>query len=366
MRSRRFQIDSLEQRLLCAVTPVIQVLNGQSTINAGQAVFVNALADSDGNGTTLGTGTPLTAQYQWDFGDTTAGSRYDQLPGWNAGHVYDTPGTYTITLTITDDSGEVGVAQQTVQVNTPGINPTIIYVDNTASGTSPSVPLATGSVTAPSISSALPYLTNNTGVAIPQRPNVQRAANHQRAVQQCHDHLVRKFISCSSPESADRVVATDADHLHDQRQQRRRDQRSAIQSRKRPRKVGEAVRPDGTDIVIRNCQFLNMDDAIMNDQSPVGLMAMDNTAGTLKEYFAFVNGSDQVYLGNTAPGDSSSQHNIRIYGFPHSLLRKQSHESHQQQLIDRHAAYQRRRLDLLGEQHAQCRPDTARSTLGAG
>jgi hypothetical protein len=40
---------------------------------------------------------------------------------------------------------------------------------------------------------------------------------------------------------------------------------------------------------------------------------MDNTCGALKEYFAYIKGTDHVYLGNTV-GDSTGQHNFRTYG----------------------------------------------------
>jgi hypothetical protein len=46
----------------------------------------------------------LDTRYEWDFGD--AGSKYNQLPGFNAAHVYDKPGTYTITLTVRLSGGK--------------------------------------------------------------------------------------------------------------------------------------------------------------------------------------------------------------------------------------------------------------------
>ena len=78
-------------------------------------------------------------------------------------------------------------------------------------------------------------------------------------------------------------------------------------------RIGVGVQPDGTNIVIRNCNFQNLDDAILGNLAPVGVMAMDNTAGVLKEYFAYIKGTDHVYLGNTI-GDSTAQHNFRTYG----------------------------------------------------
>lgn len=42
--------------------------------------------------------------YKWDFGDPTG--TYNSLPGWNASHFYQNPGTYTVSLTI--DDGKAG------------------------------------------------------------------------------------------------------------------------------------------------------------------------------------------------------------------------------------------------------------------
>ena len=74
---------------------VISLL-GQAGV-ASHAVHVNALQSQ------LNAGTPITAHYRWDFGDPAG--EYNVLPGWNAGHVYDAPGTYTSQLTFTATAG---------------------------------------------------------------------------------------------------------------------------------------------------------------------------------------------------------------------------------------------------------------------
>lgn len=57
--------------------------------------------------------------YVWDFGDGEAGT------GESTSHVYAADGTYTITLTVTDDLGEIGMA--TAQVTIP-LAPAIEFV----------------------------------------------------------------------------------------------------------------------------------------------------------------------------------------------------------------------------------------------
>ena len=55
----------------------------------------------------------LTAHYDWDFGDSTA--KFNHLTGFNAAHVYDQPGKYTVTLTVTEPP-----AAQQVHAGAPG------------------------------------------------------------------------------------------------------------------------------------------------------------------------------------------------------------------------------------------------------
>src|SRR5439155_198547 len=76
--------------------PVINLIGKTGT--GPHTVHVHALAS------TLNGGDYLTARWQWDFGDP--GGKYNQLEGWNAAHVYDNPGTYTIRLTLTNQNGK--------------------------------------------------------------------------------------------------------------------------------------------------------------------------------------------------------------------------------------------------------------------
>jgi hypothetical protein len=97
---------------------------------------VNALSSS------LGSGSAIQATYNWNFGDS--GSQYNSLVGFNAAHVYDTPGNYTVTLTVTDSNGQSSVATGGVTVLSNS-SLTTIYVspngsDNN-SGTSENSPI---------------------------------------------------------------------------------------------------------------------------------------------------------------------------------------------------------------------------------
>ena len=64
--------------------------------------------------------------YEWDFGDLTSGSSYNNLDGWNASHTYGIPGTYNLSLSLTDENGLQNV--QTITVNVVSDTRTQLYL----------------------------------------------------------------------------------------------------------------------------------------------------------------------------------------------------------------------------------------------
>ncbi|WP_346621723.1 PKD domain-containing protein [Blastococcus montanus] len=65
----------------------------------------DATGSTDTDGTVTG--------WAWDFGDGTTGT------GATVTHVYETAGTYTVRLTVTDDQGATGTAERTLTVSAP-------------------------------------------------------------------------------------------------------------------------------------------------------------------------------------------------------------------------------------------------------
>ena len=93
------------------------------------------------------------SHYEWDFGDPGSGtwsqtgkSRNGAI-GFTAAHVYEAPGTYTATLTVTDQTGTVRTYAQAITV--AAISGTTYYVaangSDSNNGTSTSTPFLTAS-----------------------------------------------------------------------------------------------------------------------------------------------------------------------------------------------------------------------------
>jgi len=106
--------------------------------SVGTTVFFNASASRAASGREI-------VNYGWNFGDGTTRSNMTTT------HVFTQARTYTVTLTVTDNVGEIGVASQTVTVGGTGTGPaasftvspspatvgTSVVVDATASTPTP-------------------------------------------------------------------------------------------------------------------------------------------------------------------------------------------------------------------------------------
>lgn len=99
---------------LCHLDPSLAVCGGtaNSPPTASFTFTCTGLSCSfDGSGSTDSDGT--IASYAWNFGDGTTGS------GVTVSHTYAAGGTYTVSLTVTDDDGATGSSSQNVTVSSP-------------------------------------------------------------------------------------------------------------------------------------------------------------------------------------------------------------------------------------------------------
>jgi hypothetical protein len=118
-RAGNFKIA--EQRVkINDITPPVPSINRVSAIDIGETIEWNASESFD----TFDHTDNLT--YTWDFGDNITGT------GKVIEHLYDTPGAYTATLNVTDQSGNWEHATS-VQLSVRGVNLAItnIYFDKT-------------------------------------------------------------------------------------------------------------------------------------------------------------------------------------------------------------------------------------------
>ena len=88
-----------------------------------QPVALDASASTDREG-------PIAA-YSWDFGDGSG-----TATGVTTNHVYQSPGTFTVTLTVTDRKGATGAASRTITV-TPNTPPTASFTATPSRGLAP-------------------------------------------------------------------------------------------------------------------------------------------------------------------------------------------------------------------------------------
>ncbi len=85
--------------------PPTAVISGPTSGLVGETLSFSGSGSSDSDGSIV--------SYAWDLGDGTTGS------GITVTHSYSATGSYTMTLTVTDDGGLSDSATQTVQVAEP-------------------------------------------------------------------------------------------------------------------------------------------------------------------------------------------------------------------------------------------------------
>jgi Ca2+-binding RTX toxin-like protein len=288
--------------------PVINLIGKTGT--GPHTVHVHALA------TTLNAGSYLTARWQWDFGDPAG--KYNYLEGWNAAHIYNNPGTYTIKLTVTNENGRSNTLKATVKVVADTRR--TIYVDAVAgrdsnSGLSPAAAVRTvdrvqdlaashtrilfkrGQKFVFDRSLSLPFQDVYVGAyGSGDRPLLWRVRNDGFGVSTIATYDNSNQITVEN-------LVFDSPY-------------PARSNGAAPNIGVDGFYPRGVNMTIRGCEFLNLDDGVNANGDPRGLLVQDNTAPLptgLRNYFIWSEGSDHVYLGNSA-ANSTREHNVRSSG----------------------------------------------------
>ncbi|MFW6119022.1 MAG: PKD domain-containing protein [Planctomycetota bacterium] len=114
------------------VTVTVETPNSPPTASVSATPtsgFVPLEVSFDGSGSTDSDGN--IASYTWEFGDGHSGT------GAVVSHAYDEAGTYTATLTVSDDDGATDTAAATIEVEEPNAPPVASITANPTSGTAP-------------------------------------------------------------------------------------------------------------------------------------------------------------------------------------------------------------------------------------
>lgn len=283
---------------------------------AAHPIHVNGLLSS------LGKGSPLTARYDWDFGDPSG--RYNQLTGWNAAHVYDKPGVYTVRLTITNELGKRNSVSATVTVS-PDTRRTIYVHARSGNDANDGSSTASAVRTLHRASALLSAIKNDVRVlfhrgqtfdadtylsitgknvligayGVGDKPVIRRVEGYGDSsvyTFRYSDHVVIENLAFDSkwPTKGNNATSIRATGMY----------------------------LYGRNITVRDNTFLNLNDAINSNGFPTGLLVMDNSAPLatgLRGYFVWGQGTDHVYLGNSA-ANSTRQHIIRTWTMDRVLV----------------------------------------------
>ena len=296
-----------------AVAGAVQASTPSPQITAlatrGQAPFT---VHVHGLNSALGAGDESTARFEWTFGD--ASGSYNALVGWNAAHIYNAPGTYSLTLKVTNANRDV--ATRTLQVI---VDPPVrgsIYVspsgNDANSGTSASAPVRT-------LSRAEALLTDNKAVYL-QRGAVFAGSDDLAIGKQ--NVLVSAYGSGSDP-----VIRYDNPTQFTKIFQVKDMARDVVienivfDSPFTPdNTIVRGMEVRGTNVTVRNCRFGNVSYAITTGGGGAyGLLTQNNVAGSLGAYYCWIEGTDHTHLGNTV-AESVDEHNFRFGGASRVLL----------------------------------------------
>ena len=271
----------------------------------------------------LPVGTPLTTRYDWDFGDL--GSRFNQLTGFNAAHVYDQAGKFTITLRVTTEDGDTLSATATLVISADRRHEIFVSPEGSDSnrGLSPDAPFR-------SLDKAFKTAIDSSEILLKAggtyEANSVLKLNHSDVmigryeegadpivmlVKQEGERSPRGFISIDN-----KCNGVTIQHLIF-------DTPYAVKDDQPAEKIGiDAIAARGRNITVRNCVFMNVDCGINANGSPVGLMLMDCKAPLrtgLRAYLCWTQGSDFVCIGNSA-ANSTREHIVRLSGVQRALI----------------------------------------------
>ncbi|MEM7228596.1 MAG: PKD domain-containing protein, partial [Planctomycetota bacterium] len=288
---------TVQTSLAAPPQPVVDAID--LTGMAPFTVHVNALDSS------FGAGNELTARFEWDFGDDE--SPFNTLEGWNAAHQYRQAGTYTITLRVTNENGEVGVATTNVVVS-PNTR-SAIFVAATGSDQN------SGSMGAPirSAREAFKRLGHDTNVFFRRGDTfdvpTSMSLSSSNVLFSAYGNGAKPVLRWTGGMGTSAIVKTSLDNHSDMVFENLTF--TSIYNADAQRDVVDGLVPAGVNFTVRDCAFGELSLALNNNRQPIGLLLQGCDAGELGAYLSWGQGSDHTYIGNSVDG-SHFEHNIRL------------------------------------------------------
>jgi hypothetical protein len=320
---------------------------------APAAVHVRCAVPRDAGGEP--SGSPLDFRYEWDFGDPAG--KFNALPGWNAAHVYDRPGQYTITLTTRGQDGKE--TRRTTFVRIAPDDRKRVYVaadgSDAADGAGPgravqsvgrafqlakddawvlfrkgdvfdvSAPVTLyshglrvgnysrtgkgGSAVGGAAAAAADDWSKGVPVPLPRGATARPPAAAPPAAADEPLPVLRKVqapakadaIFTIQPKAVDTLVeGIEFDSIWDLK--------SEFGLKKVPARAFSVA---GTNFAVRWCSFRNLTDAVNTEAKPTGVMILENKFGNeIRGYGVYASGTDHAYVGNVMV-NSRQEHLIR-------------------------------------------------------
>lgn len=287
-------------------------------------------------------------RYEWDFGD--AAGRWNRLGGFNAAHVYNRPGTYVVTLTVTNPAGRV--TRREVKVHVAPDTRRRVFVSST-SGDDTNTGLHERSAVK-TAGRAFALAGNNTAVLfragetfdIPETIKLKArnllvgayGAKLSDGAKRGHERSPRPLAPLNG-KAALKTPPADRDAPPPMPVLRKIEGKSksmffvdgksrdvvvqgvlfdsvfTLDGKHGDKKVpARAFTVGGVNVAVRGCAFRNLTDAVNTEQKPTGVLVQDNTMGDeLRGYGVWGEGRDHVYVGNTMT-HSRQEHLIRTSG----------------------------------------------------
>jgi hypothetical protein len=293
------------------VQAIMQVLAPAPTV--GIAVVVRALNSK------LGAGTPINSNYQWNFGDPS--SAFNTLPGFNAAHIYNTPGVYQITLTVTNYLHQSSVVKMNIKISADTRK--VIYVNSVSgndsnNGLSPSTAVKTAA-------RADQMVGNNTEVLFDRGETFNLSAafklNYQNVLVGAYGSGALPIINYTSLIEGSVIFTTNSKSAEG----------VTIEDVFLTTLMGVGpytaappmgVMAGGYDTSVVGCTFGVVEYGVNASAAPLGLTVIDNSSPTLNDiqgYFVWDQGTDTTLLGNYVNG-SAHEHIFRTSGATEMLI----------------------------------------------